>query len=342
MADLHDGHPGICRMKQLARCYVWWPNMDQELEQTVKTCNSCQMMQKSPARTPMHPWEWPQRPWSRLHIDYAGPFMGKMFLVTVDAHSKWIEADIADTATSTGTIQKLRRMFATHGIPDTLVSDNGSVFTSREFQQFVQSNGIKHITTAPYHPASNGLAERAVQTLKSGLKKMTTGTLDDRLARFLFQYRLTPHSTTGTCPAELLMGRKPRSVFDLMKPNIADRVQQNQQKQKLRHDEGAVQRSFQIGTPVFVKNFSSGPTWLAGEVTKNKGQCSYEVTLSDNRTIHRHRDHIQDRTVTADQSACMTDIDDPLMDLGVPPRPTAELQQETSHAGFSSVETIKS
>ena len=64
MADLHDGHPGICRMKQLARCYVWWPNMDQELEQTVKTCNSCQMMQKSPARTPMHPWEWPQRPWS--------------------------------------------------------------------------------------------------------------------------------------------------------------------------------------------------------------------------------------------------------------------------------------
>ena len=162
MADLHDGHPGICRMKQLARCYVWWPNMDQELEQTVKACNSCQMMQKSPARTPMHPWEWPQRPWSQLHIDYAGPFMGKMFLVTVDAHSKWIEADIADTATSTGTIQKLRHMFATHGIPDTIVSDNSSVFTSKEFQQFVQLNGIKYVTTAPYHPASNGLAERAV------------------------------------------------------------------------------------------------------------------------------------------------------------------------------------
>ena len=71
---------------------------------------------------------------------------------------------------------------------------------------------------------------------------MTTGTLDDRLARFLFQYRLTPHSTTGICPAELLMGRKPRSLFDLMKPNIADRVHQNQQKQKLRHDQGTVQK----------------------------------------------------------------------------------------------------
>ena len=112
--------------------------------------------------------------------------MGKMFLVTVDAHSKWIEADIADTATSTGTIQKLQHMFATHGIPDTIVSDNGSVFTSKEFQQFMQLNGIKHVTTTPYHPASNGLAERAVQTLKNGLKKMTTGTLDDRLAHFLF------------------------------------------------------------------------------------------------------------------------------------------------------------
>ena len=222
MSDLHDDHPGVCRMKQLARCYVWWPNMDQELERKVKECNSCQMMQKSPPLTPMHPWEWPQRPWSCLHIDYAGPFLVKMFLVTVDTHSKWIEADIVDNATSTGTIRKLRQMFATHGTPETMVSDNGSIFTSKEFQQFVKLNGINHVTTAPYHPASIGLAERAVQTLKIGLKKITSGALEDRLARFLFQYRLTPHSTTGTSPAELLMGRKPHSILDLMKPNITD------------------------------------------------------------------------------------------------------------------------
>ena len=120
------------------------------------------------------------------------------------------------------------------------------------------------------------------------------------------------------------MGRKPRSLFDLMKPNIADRVHQNQQKQKLRHDRGTVQRSFKIGTPVFVKIFSSGPTWLAGEVTKTKGQCSYEVTLSDGCTIHHHHDHIRVRTVTTDQSTSMTDIDDPLMDPGVLLRQTAE------------------
>ena len=134
MADLREGHPGICRMKQLARCYMWWPNMDHELEQKVKECNNCQMMQKSPAQIPMHPWEWPEYPWSRLHTDYAGPFLGKMFLVTVDAHSKWIEANVVDSATSTGTIRKLRQMFTTHGIPEIIVSDNGSVFTSKEFQ----------------------------------------------------------------------------------------------------------------------------------------------------------------------------------------------------------------
>ena len=85
---LHEGHPGMVRMKCLARCYVWWPSMEQELEQKVKECTQCQELQNSPPQVPSHPWEWPQRPWARLHIDYAGPFMGKMFLITVDAHSK--------------------------------------------------------------------------------------------------------------------------------------------------------------------------------------------------------------------------------------------------------------
>ena len=252
-----------------------------------------------------------------------------------DAHSKWIEADIVDNATSTGTIRKLRQMFATHGIPETIVSDNGSVFTSKEFQQFVQLNGIKHVTTAPYHPASNGLAERAVQTLKIGLKKVTSGTLEDRLARFLFQYRLTPHTTTGISPAELLMGRKPRSTLDLIKPNIADRVRHNQQEQKAEHDQGTVERHFEIGAPVFVKNFTSGPVWLPGKVTNTKGSCSYEVELLDGRIVCRHGDHIRTRTTTVDQTATVTDTDDPLMDLGVPPQQTDEEPPETTNGSSS-------
>ena len=93
----------------------------------------------------MRSWEWPSPPWSRIHIDYAGPLQGKMFLVVVDAHSKWIEVSIVNSATSVSTIQKLRSIFATHGLPKVVVSDNGSVFSSSEFQQFMMKNGIQHI-----------------------------------------------------------------------------------------------------------------------------------------------------------------------------------------------------
>ena len=137
----------------------------------MKTCAECQEHQNSPTKAPMHPWEWPERAWARIHIDYAGPIKGKMILVIVDVHSKWIEALTVNAATSNATIEKLQSVFTTHGLPEVIVSDNGTAFTSEEFKAFVQKNGIRHLTSAPYHPASNGLAERAVQTLKSALKK---------------------------------------------------------------------------------------------------------------------------------------------------------------------------
>ena len=67
-------------MKSLARSYVWWPAMDRELEEMVKKCDTCQLHNKSPRAAPVHPWKWPEKPWNRIHIDYAGPFIGKMFL----------------------------------------------------------------------------------------------------------------------------------------------------------------------------------------------------------------------------------------------------------------------
>jgi len=81
ITELHLGHPGISRMKALARSVAWWPGIDHDLESCVKRCSDCQLNQKSPAPAPLHPWEWPSRPWSRIHIDHAGPFQGKLFLV---------------------------------------------------------------------------------------------------------------------------------------------------------------------------------------------------------------------------------------------------------------------
>ena len=94
-----------------------------------------------------------------------------MFLVIVDAHSKWMDVHIMQSITSAKMIEKLRIVFANHGIPLKIVTDNGPSFTSSEFKEFMSRNGIKHITSAPYHPSSNGLAERAVQSFKAGIKK---------------------------------------------------------------------------------------------------------------------------------------------------------------------------
>ena len=88
LAELHAMHPGVSRMKGIARSHVWWPNIDKDIESTVQLCSQCQQVKNLPPGAPLQPWEWPLKPWSRLHLDYAGPFMGKMFLVIIDAHSK--------------------------------------------------------------------------------------------------------------------------------------------------------------------------------------------------------------------------------------------------------------
>ena len=150
-------------------------------------------------------------------------------------------------------IKVLRHVFSTHGLPEILFSDNGSAFTSAQFQTFVNLNGFRHEKSTPNHPASNGLAERAVQTVKEALKT-TTGDLETRLARFLFQYRLTPHSSTWQPPAELLMGRCPRSHLDLLFPSVTKWVQQSQERQKTSHDQHVQPRTFQVGDKVYVLN----------------------------------------------------------------------------------------
>ena len=117
-----------------------------------------------------HPWIWPTSPWKRIHIDFAGPFLDKMFLIVVDAHFKWPEVVQMSTTTTPKTVQVLQVLFAKYGLPEQLVSDNGPQFTSEDFAYFMKANGIKHIRSAPYHPSSNGLAKRFVQTFKRGMK----------------------------------------------------------------------------------------------------------------------------------------------------------------------------
>ncbi|XP_064464403.1 uncharacterized protein K02A2.6-like isoform X2 [Ornithodoros turicata] len=128
-------------------------------------------VQPAPPKSPLHPWSWPTAPWHRLHADFAGPFKGHMFLIVMDAHSKWPEVFIMGKTTTKHTIEKLHELFSRFGIPESFVTDNGPQFVSQEFKDFLKKMGIRHVTTTPYHTSSNGLAERFVQSLKTALRK---------------------------------------------------------------------------------------------------------------------------------------------------------------------------
>ena len=159
------------------------------------------------------------------------------------------------TSTSTEkTIAVLRNLFASYGLPEQLVSDNGPQFTSAEFSEFMKGNGIKHIRTALYHPASNGEAERFVQVFKHSLKagRNDPGTLHQKLTRFLLTYCSTPHSTTGVSPAELFLKRQLRTRLDLLRPSLERKVAATQAKQKSYHDAHSKTREFEIGQAVLV------------------------------------------------------------------------------------------
>ena len=132
--------------------------------------------------------------------------MNSSFLIEVDTHSKWPEVAIISSTTSAKTIEALRAMFSTHGLPNQIVSDNGTQFVSTEFKTFLQKNGIQHLTSAPYHPGTNGLAERFARTVKASLKNdRSTASLQYKLHAFLLKYRNCLHAATGNSPAVMLM-----------------------------------------------------------------------------------------------------------------------------------------
>ena len=213
-----------------------------------------------------------------------------MFLIVVDAHSKWPEVIQMSTTTATNTIEALRRLFAAYGLPRQLVSDNGPQFCAEEFAVFCKMNGIKHILCAPYHPASNGLAEWFVQTFKRAMKAGAANqqSINHRLSNFLLTYRCTPHATTQEAPCWLFMGGSLRTRLDLLRPSCAAK----QSQQKTTHDRQAHARDLELGQPVMTRNFRPGPDWVPGIIVTKSGPLSYVVKVGNGQVWKRHVDHL--------------------------------------------------
>uniref|UniRef100_A0A5S6QMM6 RNA-directed DNA polymerase n=1 Tax=Trichuris muris TaxID=70415 RepID=A0A5S6QMM6_TRIMR len=294
---LHQAHPGTVRMKALARSYVWWPGIDAEIETWVANCSECQQHRNNPPRAPPLTWNWTPQPWSRIHVDFAGPFHGKTYLLVMDSHSKWLEVEPVPSMDAKEAIHQLARIFAVHGLPDTLVSDNGPAFNSAAFRRFCLSNQIRFLRIAPYHPASNGQVERVVHTTKQALRMMAPDRWEIKLSRFLLNYRLTPHSATGLSPAEILLRRRPRSLLDRLHPDslaTAEKVQQEEGINLQAETHGNTRR-FQPGDRVWARNFHTGaPTkWMTGVVQDVISPRSYWIELpKQDVRVRRSIDHL--------------------------------------------------
>ena len=323
LEELHRDHPGMSRMKAVARSYMWWPGLDGDIERLARSCLACQSVKYTPTVAPLHPWVWPTRPWERVHLDFAGPFQGSMFLVAVDAHSKWPEVEIMPTTTSAKTNEVLRKMFAAYGLPEQIVTDNGPQFISDEFTLFTRQNGIKHFRSSPYHPATNGLAERFVQSMKTALKAGASdgGTLPQRLSSFLLTYRSSPHATTGVCPCSLFLHRHVRTRLDLLRPDLGTHVSNKQAQQKKAHDRKSRKREFMVGQSVMARNLRPGPAWVPAVVVERFGPVSYRVETSDQQLWKRHVDHLKGCGVNSEEN--QTDPFEEDISPSPPPNPDA-------------------
>ena len=322
MELLHIAHHGIVRMKSLARAYMWWPVTNDDIKLCVKQCTICQSSRKMPPVAPLHPWVRTDKPWSRVHIDYAGPLEGKMFLLIIDSHSKWLEVHATSSSTAAEKIEMIRKSFASLGLPEVVVSDNVATFTSEEFALFLKQNGIRHIRSPLYHPASNRMVERVVLMFKDGLSRLKSGTLNTRLSRFLLWYRITPHSSTGTTPAELMWGRRLQLQLDLLRPDFRRSTQKTVDRQKLSHDAHAKPRGVAVQDTVYARNYGAGPLWLPGLVMGVRGSAMFDIQMSDKWVIRRHLDQLRSRVSCGGEDTSLSD--EVLDDSGGPELPPAE------------------
>ena len=194
------------------------------------------------------PWPETKKPMERIHMDFAGPMNGRYCLIIVDVHSRWPEVVTMERITAEATVKAVRDYVSRYGSPNTIVSDNGTQFKSEKLRQFCAEYGICQVFSPPYHPQSNGQAERFVDTFKRSLLKMKgEGPEDENVQKFLMMYRCTPNNQLKMrTPAEIFLGRKMRFRLTLLSPEGGE--------EKKSGDDEVVKREFAKGDYVFYRD----------------------------------------------------------------------------------------
>ncbi|XP_046406266.1 uncharacterized protein K02A2.6-like [Ischnura elegans] len=308
---LHKVPQGVVHSKALARSYVWWPGIDKDNESMISSCRACCENRSMPSKAPVIPWSVPQKPWSRLHLDFAGPTNVCTFFLLVDAYSKWIEVEeTKGSMASSVVIACLTRWFSAHGIPDQIVTVTGPAFCSAEFCDFLRKNIISHVRVTPYNPSSNGQVERVVRTVKSCLKKLPPAHWRSELANILLTLRTTRSSSTNKTPSEMLMGRCVQTLFHKLHP--APRPAPASREQIAANSNSChASRKFKLDDLVYFRRYGGSRRWVPGRILSIMGPRNVEIEAEDGGHERRHVDKLIHRAAHRSRdSANVLDGDD--------------------------------
>lgn len=293
---LHEGHLGIERTKSRARQVLYWPKMSNDIEDLVNRCALCQKLRSQCSSEPLLPHAVPDLPFEKVGIDIC-EYGGKSYVVAVDYFSKWIEICTVPSKQASDVINSMKSVFATHGVPKIIISDN-MPFNSYLYKQFAKEWDFEIVTSSPRYPRSNGQAERAVQVVKNMLRKCSEQ--NEELPVMLLEYRNTPLSGVGLTPAQLLMSRRTRTKLPMtqkllhpqLHKDVTGSLTERQLKHKKQHDRQVKEkRAFHSQDRVLL--WKDGQ-WTPAEVVKPAGTPrSYWVRDENNGILRRNSIHLR-------------------------------------------------
>ena len=271
----HEGHLGIVKSKQLLRSKVWFPGIDKKMEARCKGCLACQATVTQKSRTPIVMTETPSEAWERVAADFCGPFpTGELVLVVIDERSRYPEIEIVNSTSAESTETALEKIFATHGNPQVLKSDNGPPFNSHAFKDLCIQKGIQHRRITPRWPEANGLVENFMKSVGKATKTAHAEGKNwkTELYRYVANYRQTPHPATGKSPREVIFGKVMRGKLPELphhkeQDEIKDHDMKIKAKQKTAMDKKRNTKEHEV---------SEGDIVLIKQEKKNKLSAAYE------------------------------------------------------------------
>jgi len=306
----HRAHLGIQYTISTAKEIMYWPRMSADLTEAVTLCSTCQAIQPAVQKEPMMTHPIPESPWQSVASD-CFEVNGEQYLVIVDLYSDYIElTELKDMTTKT-LIKNMKPIFATHGTPATLITDNGTNYASQEFKEFTKEWDINHIMTSPHHHKSNGKAESAVKIAENIVKKAKKEGQDVWKAMLEWRNTVTPGLTNS--PAQRLMSRRTRTFIpchpSLYKPavqtNVVTQITHKRRKAKLYHDRGAKELpKLIVGQPVMVKVHpqQQRSDWTNGMVKKETSTPRSYIVEVNGRNYKRNRVHLKDTKLNPQQT----------------------------------------